>query len=57
MDKLGHFPFVRTSWPDYGWTSQFENEIGFFQECLLKTHLLRGYHLGYLTDLAGLSFD
>ena len=43
----GHFPFIRTGWLDNGWTSQFENEIGFFQECLLTTHLLRAYYLGF----------
>ena len=28
-------------------TSQFENEIGFFQEFLLKDHLLRAYYSGF----------
>ena len=34
---LGRFPFVRTSRPNHGRTSQIENEIRFFKEFLLKT--------------------
>ena len=46
-DVLGRFPFVRTGWPDHCPTSQFDNEIGFFQEFLLKNHLLGTYYLGF----------
>ena len=41
---LGRFPFDRTGRPDHCSTSQFENKIGFFQEFLLKDHLLRAYY-------------
>ena len=30
MSLLGHFPKVRTGWPDYGQTRHFGDEIGFF---------------------------
>ena len=30
-------PKVSTGWLNHDQTSQFENEIGFFKECLLKT--------------------
>jgi len=42
----------RTSGPDHCPTSQFENEMGFFQEFLLKNHLPRAYYLGF--DWSGL---
>ena len=51
------FPFVRTGWPDHCPTSQFEDEIGFFQEFLLKKNvLLCEYYLGFDCHLAN-SFD
>ena len=37
----GRFPKFRTGRPDHGWSSHFDNEIGFFLECLLKNHRLR----------------
>ena len=43
----GRFPFVRTGRPDHCPTSLFEKQIGFFQEFLLKTYLLRAYYLGF----------
>ena len=42
-----HFLKVRTGWPDHGRTSHFDKAITFFQEFLLKTHLLRAYYLGF----------
>ena len=42
---------VRTGWPDHGWTSHFDKAISFFQEFLLKNHLLRAYYLGF--DISG----
>jgi len=30
------YPKVRTGWPDYGQTIQFDNKIGFFQQFLIK---------------------
>ena len=35
---LGHFPFIRTGRPDHCRNSKFNNELGFFQEFLLKNH-------------------
>ena len=35
---LGHLPFIRTGRPDHCRTSKFNNELGFFQEFLLKNH-------------------
>ena len=32
MIFLGRFPLVETDRPDQGWSSDFDNEIGFFQE-------------------------
>ena len=47
------FPFVRTGWPDHCPTSQFEDEIGFFQEFLLKKNVLFcEYYLGFDCHLA-----
>ena len=43
----GRFPFIRTGWPDHSPTSQFENEIDFFQVFLLKNHLFGAYYLGF----------
>ena len=34
--RHGRFSFVRTTRPDHCSTTQFENEIGFFREFLLK---------------------
>ena len=45
---LGRFPKVRTGRPDHGQTSHFDKAISFFQEFLLKSHLLRAYYLGLL---------
>ena len=42
----GHFPKVRTGWLDHGWTGHFDNEIGFYQEFLLKNHFLHVCYLG-----------
>ena len=42
MIFLGRFPLVETDRPDQGWSSHFDHEIGFFQEILLKNHLLYG---------------
>ena len=36
----GRFPIVRTGQPDHGRTRHFGNEIGFFQEVLLKNNNL-----------------
>ena len=44
--NLGSFPFVRAGRPDHCLTSQFDNEIGLFQEFLLKNHVLGAYYLG-----------
>ena len=36
------------NWPEeHGWTNHFDHEIGFFQEFLLKNHLLPTYHGGF----------
>ena len=35
-----YFPFVKTDRLDHGWSSYFDNEIGFSREFLLKNHLL-----------------
>ena len=45
------FPKVRTDRPDRGRIGHFENEIGFSQEFLIKSHLLRSCFLGF--DLVG----
>ena len=37
----------RTGLPDHGRTGHFENEIGFFQELLMKNDFLRAYYLGF----------
>ena len=44
--NLGSFPFVRAGRPDHCPTSQVDNEIGLFQEFLLKYHVLGTYYLG-----------
>ena len=41
------FPKFRTGRPDHGRTGHFENEIGFFQEFLMKNDFLRAYYLGF----------
>ena len=38
---------VRTGMPDHGRTSHFDKAISFFQEFLLKNHLLRANYLGF----------
>ena len=43
----GSFPFVRIGRPFHSPTSHFENEIGYFQEFLLKNVLRRAYYLGF----------
>ena len=43
----GRFPFVRISRPFHSPTSHFENEIGYFQEFLLKNVFRRAYYLGF----------
>ena len=44
---LGDFPKVSTGWPDLCcWTSHFA-AISFFQEFLLKSHLLYAYYLEF----------
>ena len=45
--NLGRFPKVRTGQADYGQTSHFDNDTGFFQELLLKNHLFPAYYLGF----------
>ena len=45
--NLGRFPKVRTDRPDHGRTSHFDKTISFFQEFLLKNHLLRANYLGF----------
>ena len=45
--NLERFPKLRNGRPDYGRTSHFDKEIGFFQEFLIKTHLLRGHYLRF----------
>ena len=47
---LGRFPFVRTGGPNHCPTGQLENEIGFFQESLLKT-ISFAHAIHDLTDL------
>ena len=42
---LGRFPKVRTSRPDHGRSSHFENEIGFFEEFLMTNDFLRAHYL------------
>ena len=44
---LQRFPKVRTGRSDHGWTCYFENEIGFFQEFLMKNDFLRACYLGF----------
>ena len=46
--------FVRTGWPDHCPTSQFDNEIGFFQEFLPKIRLLGTCYSGF--DWSGWEF-
>ena len=41
-----HFQ-IRTGRPDHGQTSHFDKAISFFQEILLKSHLLRAHYLGF----------
>ena len=41
--KLRALSKVRTGRLDYGWIGHFGNEIGFFQEFLLKNHLFCAY--------------
>ena len=43
----GRFPKVRTGRPGHGCTAHFENEIGFFQEFLMKKDFLRAYYLAF----------
>jgi len=43
----GRCPFVRTGRPDHCPTSQFDNEIGFFEEFLLKNRLLGACYSGF----------
>ena len=43
----GCFPKVRTGRPGHGCTAHFENEIGFFQEFLMKTDFVRAYYLAF----------
>ena len=38
---------IRTGRPDHGQTSHFDKAISFFQEILLKSHLLRAHYLGF----------
>ena len=42
---------VRTGMPDHGRTSHFHKAISFFQEFLLKNHLLCASYLGF--DISG----
>ena len=37
FSNQGWFPNVSSGWPNHDRTGQFDNEIGFFKECLLKT--------------------
>ena len=46
-DPQGRFPKVRTGRPDHGRTAHFENEIGFFQEFLMKNDFVRAYYLAF----------
>ena len=41
------FQKVRIGQPDHGRTGHFENEIGFFQESLMKNDLVRACYLGF----------
>ena len=41
------FSKVGTGRPHHGWSSHFDNEIGFSQEFLLKNHLFLSCHLGF----------
>ena len=43
----GAFQNVGTGRPDHGHTGHFENEIGFFQEFLLKNDFLLAHHLAF----------
>ena len=43
----GDLPFVRTGRTIVRPVSQSENEMGFFQEFLLKNHLRRARYLGF----------
>ena len=43
----GRFAKVRTGRPDQGRTGHFENEIGLFQEFLMKNDFLRAYYLAF----------
>ena len=45
--NLRRFPKLRTGRLDYGRIIHFDNDIGFFQEFLIKPHLLRGYYLTF----------
>ena len=38
---------VRTGRPGHGCTAHFENEIGFFQEFLMKKDFVRAYYLAF----------
>ena len=44
LNNLGRFPKVRTGRPDHGCTAHFENEVGFFQEFLMKNDFLHAYY-------------
>ena len=44
---LGRFPKVGTGRPDHGWTGDFKNKKGFFQEFLTKSDFLRVYYLWF----------
>ena len=44
---LSGFSKVGTARPYNGWSSHFDNEIGFSQEFLLKNHLLLPFYLGF----------
>ena len=45
---LQRFPKVKTGRSHHGWTGYFENEIGFFQEFLMKNDFLRACCLGFV---------
>ena len=45
---LQRFPKVRTGRSHHGWTGYFKNEIGFFQEFLMKNDFLRARCLGFV---------
>ena len=46
-DNLGHFAKVKAGWPDHSRTGHFENEIGFFQEFLMKNYFFGAYYLEF----------